>query len=271
LLWAGVGATGVLTLLLGVWFFSDASRRPSFNLSPSQQVAVSPQPSPTDLAPVSTNTVTALATEQLNQGNFADAQKAIEALLDRGALREAQAVLFSLSNKYTNNPTVNFLKGRLTWQLIKQGEKDFSLDDARRFWGFASRSESSAQIHNALGFAYYAEGKLASARQQWFKTLELKGERGALPRMLSANQSLSMNQSLDPDTLTAYAGLALVAMKQASNQPPTQRAKLILEAIELRQKVLTNDPVNFQTDALAKNWLWTERAIADWSTLLMLK
>jgi hypothetical protein len=34
---------------------------------------------------------------------------------------------------------------------------------------------------------------------------------------------------------------------------------------------LTNDPVNFQADALAKNWLWSEQAIADWRTLLTLK
>jgi tetratricopeptide (TPR) repeat protein len=271
LLWAGAGATSILTLLLGIWFFSDVSRRLSFNPFSPQQEAASPQPFATDLAPISTNTVATLATEQLSQGNFADAQKTVEALLDRGALREAQAVLASLPNRYTDNPTANFLRGRLTWQLVKQGEKDFSLDDARRFWEFASKGENSAQIYNALGFAYYAEGKLAPARQQWLKTLELKGERGSLPRMMPANQSLTVNQSLDPDTLTAYAGLALITMKRASKQPPTQRGKLTMEAIDLRQKVLTNDPVNFQADALAKNWLWSEQAIADWRTLLTLK
>jgi len=39
----------------------------------------------------------------------------------------------------------------------------------------------------------------------------------------------------------------------------------------LRQLVIKSDPVNFQVDKLAKNWLWTEKAIADWRSLLQEK
>jgi hypothetical protein len=35
--------------------------------------------------------------------------------------------------------------------------------------------------------------------------------------------------------------------------------------------VLNSDSVNFQVDKLAKNWLWTEKAIEDWRSLLQEK
>jgi hypothetical protein len=43
------------------------------------------------------------------------------------------------------------------------------------------------------------------------------------------------------------------------------------ESLKLRQKVMIDDPVNFQSDALSKNWLWSEKAIQDWRALLAVR
>jgi len=40
------------------------------------------------------------------------------------------------------------------------------------------------------------------------------------------------------------------------------------ESLKLRQKVMSDDAVNFQPDALSKNWLWSQKAIQDWRSLL---
>ena len=265
LLWGGAGATGVLMVFLGIWFFSGGFRLPFPNLPIAAQ-SPSSRSSPTDLQQISTPTLAALATEQLSQGNLADAQKTVELLLERGALTETAAVLTPHMRKHADNPIMNFLMGRLAWQSVRTGNTLYSLDDVRRFWETANRVQQNTQHHNVLGFIYYAEGNLDRARQQWSKTLQLTGERGG-----TVIRRLPESQTSSPEALTAYAGLALVAMKQAENQPPTKRSELLSEAINLRQKVLTDDPVNFQADALAKGWLWSEQAIADWQALLTLK
>ncbi|MBD1941762.1 hypothetical protein H6F50_05220, partial [Coleofasciculus sp. FACHB-712] len=56
--------------------------------------------------------------------------------------------------------------------------------------------------------------------------------------------------------------------KLAASQPADKQAKLLDEARKLRQKAISEDPVNFQPEALSKNWLWTEKAIKDWRSLL---
>jgi len=38
-----------------------------------------------------------------------------------------------------------------------------------------------------------------------------------------------------------------------------KQAKLLSEAIKLRQQVPTDDPVNFQPERLSKTWLWREK------------
>jgi hypothetical protein len=71
--------------------------------------------------------------------------------------------------------------------------------------------------------------------------------------------------------LTTYAGLALGMWKSAQQLPAEQRSRLLNESLKLRQKVMTDDPVNFQSDALSKNWLWSEKAIQDWRSLLAVR
>jgi hypothetical protein len=39
----------------------------------------------------------------------------------------------------------------------------------------------------------------------------------------------------------------------------------------MRQYVMTNDPANFQPEALSNNWVWSEKAIQDWRSLLAIR
>jgi hypothetical protein len=86
-----------------------------------------------------------------------------------------------------------------------------------------------------------------------------------------APPSSSQVDWLSSQVLTSYAGLALVSVKSAAKQAPIKRANLQREAIQLRQRVLADDPVNFEPEALYTNWMWTEQAIQDWKAVLALK
>jgi len=268
--WMAAAAIGGTTVLLSIWILATQFNWASWSV-PGIDQPVQPPSNPNDLKQVSTAVVAALATEQLHQGHISGAQNALEALLDRGALLQASAVLTPIMSKYPENPTLNFLMGRLAWQFIRTGNKDFTIDDVRRYWERAAKKEATPQHQNALGVAYYREGNLNGARQAWFQSVRLaEKQRMGKPGEPQVRQSPgSPDQS--PDLLMAYAGLALVSMKLADHQPPSNRAMILTEAIALRQKILTTDPVNFQADALAKNWMWSEQAIADWNALLKLQ
>jgi hypothetical protein len=69
--------------------------------------------------------------------------------------------------------------------------------------------------------------------------------------------------------LTTYAGLALGLRKLAADQSGEQERLLINKSLNLRQKVMSEDPVKFQVNALAKNWLWSESMIQDWQELII--
>jgi hypothetical protein len=56
--------------------------------------------------------------------------------------------------------------------------------------------------------------------------------------------------------------------QSAQKQPAAKRRSLFSESLKLRKKVIGDDPVNFQPDALSKNWLWSEKTIQDWRSLL---
>jgi tetratricopeptide (TPR) repeat protein len=260
LLWVGAGMFA--TLVVGSWLFRDRWLPTTPQLPPTETAFSNT--STGELKQLSTNLVAALATERLNQGKLIDAQAAIETLFDRGALVQAAAVLTSALGREPENPTVNFLMGRLAWQSIKVGNKDYSVDDARRYWETAVKEQPSAQSQNALGFAYYTEGKFDRASHAWLQALKLEGKSGNKTSAPQASPSPSQ-------TLTAYAGLALIAAKTAANQPPTKQTSLQNEAIKLRQRVLADDPVNFQPEELAKNWMWSETAIRDWRSTLAIK
>jgi hypothetical protein len=217
-----------------------------------------------------TEIVTAYATEKLSQGDLDAGLKAVEALLNRNALPAAQAALDLIPPGKIDNPSVNFYRGRLAWQSVQTGDKKYSVDDARRFWESAVKAKPDSLIYNnALGFAYYAEGNLNRANDSWFKALNM-AIKDQKPKATNMNSAASASVKPMRDDLNAYAGLALGLYKSAQQQPKAKREQYLNEAVKLRQKVVTDDPENFQMDKLAQNWLWTEKALKDWKALLQL-
>lgn len=261
LLWAGAGAMSV-AVLLGGWVAYDRLTRP-----PVEVRFTGPSPSTAenvvDLGQSGTGDVTRQAIEQLNQGNIPAARQSIEALLDRNALSFAATVFAS---KAVDDPGLLFLMGRLSWQSVRVGDPNFSLNDALRAFDQAARKQPNPLYQNALGFTFYERGEIKQAGRAWYKALQQLGERGATPK--GAEKSAS---PASKEALTAYAGIALMYMKSAENQPPSKQAELRSQAIQLRQKVMSDDPKNFVPDALAKNWMWSEKAIRDWRSLQALK
>ncbi|MHC5851659.1 cell division protein HetF [Nostoc sp.] len=271
-LWPIVGVVGISALAAAIgltWWWQNRPQAmskipaiPTQSLPDSRPIQKQPN---IDLETAATGIVTATATEKLSQGDLQDGLLAVEELLNRGALAAAETALKLIPNKQADDPSVNFYKGRLAWQSIQTGDNNYSIDDARRYWETAAKAKPESLLYNnALGFAYYAEGNLNRANDSWFKALNL-----ALKEQNS--DSTSTNTAVPQDALTSYAGLALGLYKSALSQSSGKQTQYLNEAIKLRQTVLQSDGVNFQVDKLAKNWLWTEKAIEDWQSLLQEK
>jgi CHAT domain-containing protein len=269
-LWPIVGIVGISAIAIAIglnWWLN----RPQANVSkippiPTEPLPIEKQPN-IDLETAPTGIVTATATEKLSQGDLRGGLFAVEELLNRGAFAAAETALKLVTNQQVNDPSVNFLKGRLAWQSIQTGDANYSVDDVRRYWETAAKAKPDSLLYNnALGFAYYAERNLNRANDSWFKALNL-----ALKAQNTTNGTTSTKTPLPEDALTSYAGLALGLYKSALDESSAKQAQYMNEAIKLRQMVMKSDGVNFQVDKLAKNWLWTEQAIKDWRSLLQEK
>ncbi|MEH1904885.1 MAG: cell division protein HetF [Nostoc sp.] len=265
-LWPIVGIVGISALAAAIglnWWWQNRHQvtLPNIPVIPSQSLPIQKQQN-IDLQTAQTGIVAATATEKLSQGDLQGGLLAVEELLNRGALAAADTALKLIPNKQADQPSVNFYKGRLAWQSIQTGDNNYSVDDARRYWETAAKAKPESLLYNnALGFAYYTEGNLNRANDSWFKALNL-----ALKE-----QKTDSTSTVPKDALTSYAGLALGLYKSALSQSSGKQTQYLNEAIKLRQLVLKSDLVNFQVDKLAKNWLWTEKAIADWRSLLQEK
>jgi tetratricopeptide (TPR) repeat protein len=144
------------------------------------------------------------------------------------------------------------LRGRLAWQSVQVGDRDFDILDARRYWETAVKQQpKSISFLNALGFAYYAAGDFNRANQAWYDALTL----------------IEKEKNPSPEVLNTYAGLALGLRQLAQNQSGKSKQELLDKALQLHQKVMDVDAINFQTDTLSKNWMWSEQAIKDWQAL----
>ncbi|MEH2235999.1 cell division protein HetF [Nostoc sp.] len=267
-LWPIVGIVGISALAAAIglnwWWQNRPQAMPKIPAIPTQSLPIQKQQN-IDLETAATGIVTATATEKLSQSDLQGGLLAVEELLNRGALAAADTALKLIPNKQADDPSVNFYKGRLAWQSIQTGDNNYSVDDARRYWETAAKAKPESLLYNnALGFAYYAEGNLNRGNDSWFKALNL-----ALKEQNT--DSTSTKTAVPQDALTSYAGLALGLYKSALSQHDGKQTQYLNEAIKLRQMVLKSDPVNFQVDKLAKNWLWTEKAIADWRSLLQEK
>jgi tetratricopeptide (TPR) repeat protein len=187
-----------------------------------------------------------LATQALAQQNPRSAEEAIAALLDQGAIVEANKALDAVTPKQMTIPGISYLRGRTSWQLFQQGNQDYSPIDARKAWVMATQAQpNNLTYQNALGWAYYTEKDYPRATDAWTQILTLtKGEKSR-------------------ETSAAHAGLA-ASFLQLSKTDRKNDKKFRAEAIRLRDRVLKDHPQDFTDEALARNWLWTEKMIGDW-------
>ncbi|MEB3337363.1 MAG: CHAT domain-containing protein [Leptolyngbyaceae bacterium] len=247
---------------------TDRSQSPS----PSPQQNLETRPMATDLQVMNSAKLTALAIAAFERGNLLAGQQAVETLLDRNALKEAEVALLAIPDAQLQEPTVSFLRGRLAWQAAKAANSDYTLQDAQQAWEAAIRRQPNQVLyHNALGLAYYAQGNLSQADQAWFQALYLlETQPTPTPQSPQATTQTSVpgETSLQQETLTAYAGLALVLARSAQSQLAAKRAGLLSKATKLHQKVMKDDPIGFQPEALRKNWMWTEQMIQEWRSLI---
>ncbi|MDF5714493.1 MAG: CHAT domain-containing protein [Rhizonema sp. NSF051] len=267
-LWYVLGTVGVsaiaLTIGIQLWQrqMSDIPTIPVDSISNSNHSDV-------NLKADSTGIVTAYATDKLSRGDLKTGLMAVDELFDRNALNNAKTALDIIPQYQADNPSVNFIKGRLAWQSLQAGDNTYNVDDVRRYWDSAAKAKpDSSSYANALGFAYYAEGDLNRAIDSWFKALNvsLKERSNSVSPTPVATET-----PLPKEAIMAYAGLALGLYKNAHNQPDNKRERYIGEAIKLRQIVVKQDPESFAPDKLAKNWLWTKKIIEDWQDLLQQK
>jgi len=270
----GMGVTA-LFLFFGLFRWQPSSRLgelppylepPPASMSPESARSTTPETSNANSDSSNDNiNITDRAAQLFREGKIDLGSTEVEKLLDSGVLNFALAAIAAVPKDQINHPRISYLRGRLAWQQIQQGNSNYSLDDVRRFWEWAAKQEGDNPIYyNALGFAYYALGNLDAAYSSWIQVLELI-KNSQLPDQ-KTQQVCPVNQ----DGLTACAGLALVLFKSARNLPPDQQDPLRDRAQSLHQQVIQADRSNFQPLALAKNnWLWTETAIADWRSLFV--
>ncbi|MDX2096727.1 MAG: hypothetical protein SFW36_03040, partial [Leptolyngbyaceae cyanobacterium bins.59] len=273
--WPVVWAT--IVLAMGVVTVTLLSRTLPY-LRPENQLA--PVPSSTqridrsDLSTLSTDRLTTLAIESFQQQNPNLGYQAIQHLLDRNDREPAQQVLKSLTGPEANQPPVYFLKGRLAWQAVEAGDRRHSIKEARTYWDMAIQRQPNVPLYQiALGFAYYAEGKLDQADRTWFQALYLLEEKRVAARQQQThNQPIAeaqpqTNPAFDQEILTTYAGLALVLLQSAEGRPTAKRNALLSRSRELYLKVKAESPKQFHPKVLDQNWLWSKRAIQDWEML----
>ena len=268
----------VLLTLGGVWLFHN---RP---LNYSQTIPLTPDPINLEIynkkTPISysANTVETekqLAIEQFSKNDIQAGKKAIESLLNRGAFLEAKEVLNILKNTVNNNnnidPDINFLYGRLVWELAQDGNRNYTVDEALYFWKKAvSQSPNYILYQNAIGFAYYTKGEFKKAYDAWFKVLKLSGETLSETEILQkiSTEDITTPEVEQKDALNAYAGIGLVMMKSAQTSQGNEQRERWLRALQYRTKVMNEAAREYHIPQLRQNWLWSRVALRDWDFLM---
>ena len=268
----------VLLTLGGVWLFHN---RP---LNYSQTIPLTPDPINLEIynkkTPISysANTVETekkLAIEQFSKNDIQAGKKAIESLLNRGAFLEAKEVLNILKNTVNNNnnidPDINFLYGRLVWELAQDGNRNYTVDEALYFWEKAvSQSPNYILYQNAIGFAYYTKGEFKKAYDAWFKVLKLSGETLSETEILQkiSTEDITIPEVEQKDALNAYAGIGLVMMKSAQTSQGNEQRERWLRALQYRTKVMNEAAREYHIPQLRQNWLWSRVALRDWDFLM---
>mgnify|MGYP005849026219 CR=1 FL=1 len=269
----GLVAAGVVLALGVAWAGQNAlttlAERPT-----AEPTAANPD---ADLegATTATGELAQVAIAEFGQGNLDVASEAVAELLNRGALQEAKAALDAVPNEHIDAATVSFLRGRLAWEFTKRDNTDYSPDDALRFWSSASAAaNANPEYLNALGFAYYSDDRPLEAIETWCRSLTISqgGTAEPLPGAAATGIDCPLVQAApdNPVVLDAYAGIAIASSQLAIESTGDRQLEFLELAQEIHQIVLSSDPVHFQTQALSKDWLWSEEAIQEWQTLVEL-
>ncbi len=217
----------------------------------------------------STPEVEILAIQQFNQNDIRAGKLVVETLLERGELIKAAAAISAVPEKLSNAPEINFLKGRLAWELFQDRNQNNLIDEAISYWEkAAAKKPENIQYQNALGFAYYTKGDIEKAYTAWLKVLHLSGEIAPeIEKISPVSYNDQKNLSVkNREALNAYAGLGLVTLKSAQNLQ-----KIPVQAFKYAGKVMRQAGQEFHILQLQKNWLWSPRARQDWDLLLKLR
>ncbi len=266
----------VLLTLGGVWLFQN---RP---VNYAKTIPLTPDPINLERynkeQPInySANTVEAekqLAIEQFSKNDIQAGKKAIESLLNRGAFLEAKEALNLVKNTPNNNtdPDINFLYGRLVWELAQDGNRNYTVDEALFYLEkVVAQRPDSILYQNAIGFVYYTKGDLNKAYDAWFKVLKLSGE--ILPETETlrniSTEDITTPEVAQKDALNAYAGIGLVMMKSAQTSQGNEQRERWLRALQYRTKVMKEAAREYHIPQLRKNWLWSRVALRDWDFLM---
>jgi len=224
-------------------------------------------------------TVADAAMYHFSNGQLQQGQEAVQALIERGELEKALDAMNTVPDHQISEPQISFLQGRLAWESIKQGETDFSVQDARLFWEYAARKQPSPSHYNALGFALYTEGNIEDAVDVWLQTLDALQKQGVVVNTSEADDgegeepgvSVPDQQVTDLDALTAYAGIALALAQLSANPSPDQPANLLSKALKIQQMVMLNGQGEFEADRLEMSWIWTDAMVREWRLLSQLR
>ncbi|MDE5122461.1 MAG: hypothetical protein O4965_21335, partial [Trichodesmium sp. St19_bin1] len=176
-----------------------------------------------------------------------------------------------LNNNNNIDPDVNFLYGRLVWELAQDGNRNYTVDEALSFWKKAvSQSPNYILYQNAIGFAYYTKGEFKKAYDAWFKVLKLSGETLSETDILQkiSTEDITIPEVEQKDALNAYAGIGLVMMKSAQTSQGNEQRERWLRALQYRTKVMNEAAREYHIPQLRQNWLWSRVALRDWDFLM---
>jgi tetratricopeptide (TPR) repeat protein len=282
---------------------SQANSEVTSPVNPPVNPTITPAVTPEkiDIKTADTPAINALGSQYFQDGELAKGIPVVRELLDRNALEAAKTTLNKVRLEQTETPELNFLRGRLAWQSIKTGSRDYSLEDVWRFWEAASKNEPESVVYlNALGFSYYEVGDFSRAKDVWLTALKIIETSSSSPisseikpgaslendfnpnlqspftNSSSTNSSSSVSlSSVSPsraivensDKLNTYAGLALVFNQLSDNLLRRERNLLLNESANLYKQVMQEDGLKYQPEILARQWLWTNKTIQDWTAL----
>lgn len=268
--WRVIAGGVVVLLVLGVLQWQRSPQDVPAVVPGDEPNAINGEDLPADDA---LNQETREAIEALQQGEIDQANQFITQLLDEGNITAAASALESAPVDDLNDPTVSFLRGRLSWQAAKLEDPNFNPSDAILLWQTAAQGRPDSVLYgNALGFAYAEGGQWEQALQVWQETLD---RQGADPVVIVESDGwieILETPSLqglagDRDRLTTYAGLAIALYELAEQGQLAEPDRAVEVAIALREQILEQNPAEFQLTSLEVDWLWTPAMRERWQQL----